>query len=60
VLVDDGPRAGATVTIDSGPGGKPPYQLVLDDALGLQATTYYLQGPDEHRKGYVYRTTHPE
>jgi hypothetical protein len=60
VFIDDGPRAGATLTIDSGAGGKPPDQLVLDNPLGSRPLTYYLHGLDEHRKGYVYRTASPE
>jgi hypothetical protein len=59
VFIDDGPRAGATLTIDSGPDGKPPDQLVLDHPLGPNTTTYYLCGLDEPRKGYVYRITRP-
>ncbi|WP_445183522.1 hypothetical protein ACTXG6_34415 [Pseudonocardia sp. Cha107L01] len=60
VLLDDGPRGGATLTIDSSRGGVPPQQLVLDSLLGTGTTTYYLHGLDEHRRGYVYRVGPPE
>jgi hypothetical protein len=60
VLIDDGPRAGATLTIDSDTAGEPPDQLVLDNPLGPGTTTYHLHGLDEHRQGYLYRTTPPE
>jgi hypothetical protein len=60
VFTDDGPRAGATLTLDSGPSGQPPDQLVMDNLLGSHTTTDYLHGLDEHRHGYVYRATRPE
>jgi hypothetical protein len=69
-FLEDGPRAGETVTVHTGPDGQPPHQLVMTDPLGqggraeesfdiepttTGATTYYLQERDELRSGYVYR-----
>jgi hypothetical protein len=52
VLIDDGPRAGATLTIDSDPVGEPPDQLALDNPLGPGTTTYHLHELDERREGW--------
>ena len=70
--LEDGPRSGTTLSVDPGPDGQPPSQLVLADppeaggrpeeSFDIEttappgATTYHLRGLDEVANVYVYGT----
>jgi hypothetical protein len=69
-LFEDGPHAGEVTTLDPGPDGRPPHEVVLDDPTGAggraeesfdveptptAATTYHLRGRDEDQEMYRYR-----
>jgi hypothetical protein len=67
-LIEDGPQAGLTLNVETGPGGRPPEQVVIANPTdGPRAgsgpggrtpgsTTYHLLGLDEARNAYVYAT----
>jgi hypothetical protein len=63
VFIDDGPRAGETLSVDPGPNGRPPREIVLDDARPhsgeteehKRTSTYRLDGADLEYGLYVYR-----
>jgi len=67
-ILQDGPRAGETVSLDAGHEDDPPKEFLLaDEHLGSRASdhrvgppsgsvsTYRLVGQDEQRNGYLYR-----
>ncbi|HWM00763.1 MAG TPA: hypothetical protein VNP92_00335 [Actinophytocola sp.] len=66
-ILEDGPRAGETVRLDSAHEGVPPKEFLLaDEHLGARTaehrqapsggvSSYRLVGYDEERGGYVYR-----
>ena len=61
-LIEDGPQAGLTLNVETGPGGRPPEQVVIANPTGAGvraipgSTTYHLHGLDEARNAYVYST----
>ncbi|HEV7787562.1 MAG TPA: hypothetical protein VGP05_01005 [Pseudonocardia sp.] len=58
-LIEDGPQAGLTLNVETGPGGRPPRQVVIANPTGTGipgSTTYHLHGLDEARNAYVYST----
>jgi hypothetical protein len=67
-ILQDGPRAGESVSIDVTHGDEPPKEFLLaDEHLGERpadkpvpppsgaVSTYRLVGPDEQGRGYLYR-----
>jgi hypothetical protein len=61
-VIEDGPQAGLTLNVETGPGGRPPRQVVIANPTGTGgrdipgSTTYHLHGLDEARNAYVYST----
>jgi hypothetical protein len=73
-VLEDGPRSGEVVTVDAGPTGGPPEQVVVRDPFGMgeraeessaagtqlqAATTYHLHGPARATGAFSYRTGEP-
>jgi hypothetical protein len=61
-LIEDRPQAGLTLNVETGPGDRPPEQVVIANPTGAGgrgnpgSTTYHLHGLDEARNAYVYST----
>lgn len=73
--LDDGPRAGQTLSVHTGPDGQPPSQVVAPEPRGPgeaaqesievghgldRTTTYHLHAPATADNTYIYRTGEPQ
>jgi hypothetical protein len=57
--LDNGPRVGEVLEVETGEDGTPPATLVVSDPLGegsAESTTYHLQQDLSEPGSYVYRT----